>query len=382
MLRPRIYTEPLRSLARSFPGVVLLGPRQIGKSSLARLAFPEHAWLDLENPDDERRLARDPLFVLDQERRWVIDEAQRVPTLFPVLRHWLDRDDRRRVVLLGSASPALIKNIGESLTGRVGIFELPGLSVLEARADSLWLQGSFPRLHWGRPRAKPEVWFPSYVRTLLEQDVPRLGVRTTFRKLHDFVTMLAHAQGGLSDLASWARSLGSDYHTISHWLDVLEGVFLVRRLRPWHANIGKRLVKSPKVYLRDTGLLHSLLGAGFTSKQLAGQPRAGASYETFCIEQLVAHALRVDPAAQPFFFRTHTGVEVDLLLQVRGKVHPIEIKLGTSIPETRNLETCMVDLGLPRGYVISRAPGLRQITAKIQMGALEDILAELRLSEP
>jgi uncharacterized protein len=357
----------------------VLGARQIGKSSLARLAFPDHAWLDLENPDDLRRLERDPLFVLDQERRWVIDEAQRMPELFTTLRYWLDHDDRRRVILLGSASPVLIKKIGESLTGRVGIYELPGLSIYEARGDALWLQGAFPRLHWGRPRARPDSWYPSYLRTTLEQDLPQLGVRGTFRKLHDFVSMIAHSQGGLSNLSEWASSLGVDYHTVSRWLDVLEGVSLVRRLRPWHANLGKRLVKSPKVYLRDTGLLHSLLGAGFALKQVLAHPKAGASFETFCVEQLLAHARLVDPAAEVHFFRTHTRVEVDVLLAARGRLVPIDIKLGTGVPETSHLEICMDDLGLTTGYVVSRAAGLRPITRRIQMGSLEDVLADLKL---
>jgi uncharacterized protein len=379
MLRPRIHTEPLRRIAKAFPAIAVLGARQVGKSSLARLAFPDHGRLDLENPDDAGRLARDPLFVLGQDRRWVIDEAQRMPELFPTLRFWLDQDPRRRVILLGSASPALGKNIAESLTGRIGIYELSGLSLAEARADSLWFQGGFPRLHWGRPRAQPPLWFPAYLRTTLEQDLPQLGVRGSFRKLHDFVTMIAHSQGGLSNYSEWASSLGVDYHTVSHWLDVLEGIFLVRRLRPWHANIGKRLVKTPKVYLRDTGLLHSLLGMGFASKQVLSHPKAGSSFETFCIEQVLAHARLVDPTADVHFFRTHTRVEIDLVLSFRGRMIPFEIKLGTSAPDPTHLEIGMADLGLDTGYVISRGSGLRPITASIQMGSLEDVLADLNI---
>ncbi len=352
----------------------------MGKSSLSRLAFPDHARLDLENPDDLRRLTRDPLFVLGQETHWVIDEAQRMPELFPTLRFWLDENARRRLVLLGSASPSLTKSIGESLTGRIGIYELPGLSIAEARADAIWLQGGFPRIHWGRPRARPEDWYPSYLRTTLEQDLPRLGVRSTFRKLHDFMTMLAHIQGGLSNYSEWASSLGVDYHTVSHWLDILEGVFLVRRLRPWYANIGKRLVKSPKVYVRDTGLLHSLVGMGFAQKPIVAHPKAGASFETFCIEQLVAHARLADSAADAHFFRTHTRVEADLLLTVKGKTVAIDIKLGTAVPDVSQLETCMNDLGLRHSYIVSRASGLRPLTPQIQMGSLEAVIADLGLT--
>ncbi len=379
MPHDRIYTAPLLALARSFPAVAVLGARQIGKSTLARLAFPSCSWLDLERPDDLVRLERDPLFVLEQEQRWVIDEAQPLSALFPVLRHWLDGNERRRAVLLGSASPRLVPSLSESLTGRVGVFELPGLSVFERPADALWLQGAFPRLHSSRPRARPETWFPSYLRTALEQDVPQLGVRATFSRLHTFLSMLAHSQGGISNLAGWASSLGVDYHTVAHWLDVFEGVLLVRRLQPWHANLGKRLVKSPKVYLRDTGLLHSLLGMGFGLKEILRQPKAGASFETFCIEQLVAHARRADPAAEAHYFRTATGVEVELILRLRGKQYPTELKLGTAMPSTRHLEVCLDDLGLERGYVVSRASGLRPITRTVKMGGLEDILRALRL---
>lgn len=379
MLRPRVHTKAIERLARSFPAIALLGARQVGKSSLARMAFPDHARLDLENPDDLRRLTRDPLFVLGQDTRWVIDEAQRMPELFATLRFWLDENSRRRVVLLGSASPSLTKSISESLTGRIGIYELPGLSIAEVRAESLWLQGSFPRIHWGRPRARPGDWYPSYLRTTFEQDLPQLGIRSTYRKLHDFMTMLAHSQGGLSNYSEWASSLGVDYHTISHWLDVLEGVFLVRRLRPWHANIGKRLVKSPKVYVRDTGLLHSLLGMGFTERPILGHPKAGASFETFCIEQIATSARLADASADVHFFRTQTRVEADLLVTANGKTVAIDIKLGTAIPDVTHLEICMRDLGLKSGYIVSRAPGLVRIAPHIQMGTLEAVLADLGL---
>jgi len=273
-----------------------------------------------------------------------------------------------------------VSTLSESLTGRVGIFELPGLWVNEVDPLALWLKGGFPRLHWGRPRAQSETWFPSYLRTTLEQDVPTLGVRATFRKLHDFVSMLAHSQGGVSNLAEWAGALGVDYHTVSHWLDVLEGVFLVRRLRPWFSNLGKRLVKSPKIYVRDTGLLHSLLGIAPVLPALLRHPKAGASFETFCVEQLISHAKIADPGSDAFFFRTQKGVEVDLILKLRGRLVPIEVKLGTAAPATGNLQTCMSDLGTAEGYVVSRATGMLEIARGIQAGPLSAVLARLRIT--
>lgn len=380
MLHPRLVTPALLKFARGFAAVAILGPRQIGKSTLARLAFKGHAWMDLENPDDAHRLERDPMFLLEQSKRWVLDEVQRMPELFPALRHFLDADPGRRLVLLGSASPVLVSKLSESLTGRVGVFELPGVTAEEVDPLALWLKGGFPRLHWGRPRALPETWFPSYLRTTLEQDVPTLGVRATFRKLHDFMSMLAHSQGGVSNLAEWAGALGVDYHTVSHWLDVLEGVFLVRRLRPWFSNLGKRLVKSPKVYVRDTGLLHSLLGIRPGLPELLRHPKAGASFESFCLEQLITHAKVVDPSSDACFFRTQTGVEVDLLLKLRGRLVPIEVKLGTAAPSTSHLEICMSDLGLREGYVVSRATRMQPIARGIRMGPLSDVLARLKLT--
>jgi predicted AAA+ superfamily ATPase len=372
-------TQRVAALLRRSPALAILGARQSGKSTLARLAFPDFAYVDLERPVDLARAAQDPEFLLSQAPRLVIDEAQRLPELFPVLRSHLDRHPRHRVVLLGSASPGLVGRISESLTGRVAFFELGGISILEDTAEALWIRGGFPRLHWPRPRAQPEEWYPAYARTTLERDIPQLGFRIASSRLRTLLTMVAHSQGGVCNLSELGGSLGISYHSVAHILDIFEGVFLVRRLPPYAANLRKRLVKSPKLYVRDTGLLHSLLGIAHRKSAVLSHPKAGASFETFCVEQLLLHAQLHDPAAQGFFYRTHTGQEVDLLLQVRGVLLPIEIKLGLAAPDLRGLQTCMSDLGLPQGYVVNLSSEPAEIRRGVWMGGLHHLLERLGL---
>jgi predicted AAA+ superfamily ATPase len=376
---PRIATQRVTALLRRSPALAILGARQSGKSTLARLAFPDFAYIDLERPVDLTRVAQDPEFLLSQSPRLVIDEAQRLPELFPVLRSHLDRQPRYRVVLLGSASPGLVGRISESLTGRIALFELGGISIFEHDAEALWIRGGFPRLHWTRPRARPEDWYPAYARTTLERDIPQLGVRIASGRLRTLLTMIAHSQGGVCNLSELGGSLGINYHSVAHILDIFEGTFLVRRLPPYAANVRKRLVKSPKLYVRDTGLLHSLLGLTHRKRAVLSHPKAGPSFETFCIEQILLHAQLHDPAAQGFFYRTHTGQEVDLLLQVRGKLLPIEIKLGVAVPDLHGLQTCMTDLGLAQGYVVNLTSQPVDIRRGIWMGGLRHLLARLDL---
>ncbi len=334
---------------------------------------------DLEDPGDFRRLAADPPFALGQQRRLVIDEAQRLPALFPVLRSFLDRHPRHKVVLLGSASPGLVRQISESLAGRLGVLELGGISLFEEEADRLWVDGGFPRVHWSRPRARPADWYPAYLRTCLERDVPQLGYRVSSVRIRNLLTIVANGQGSISNLSELGAALGLNYHSVSHLLDIFEGIFLMRRLPPFFANVRKRLVKSPKLYVRDTGLLHTLLGIPFTRRALLAHPKAGASFETFAIEQILQHARLVDPGAEGCFYRTHGGVEVDLVLQLRGRLLPIEIKLGVTPPATRNLERGMQDLAAPRGWVVNLSEGPLEIARGIRMAGLREFLEANRL---
>jgi predicted AAA+ superfamily ATPase len=377
--RARLASKRLLALLRQFPAVAILGARQVGKSTLARNALPGFSLLDLEDPGDFRRLAADPAFALGQQRRLVVDEAQRLPELFPVLRSFLDRHPRHKVVLLGSASPGLVRQISESLAGRLGMLELGGISLFEAEADRLWVEGGFPRVHWSRPRAKPADWYPAYLRTCLERDVPQLGYRVSSVRMRNLLTIVANGQGSVSNLSELGAALGLNYHSVSHLLDIFEGIFLVRRLPPFFANVRKRLVKSPKLYVRDTGLLHTLLGIPFTRRALLAHPKAGASFETFAIEQILQHARLADPSAEGFFYRTHGGVEVDLVLRLRGRLLPIEIKLGVTPPATRNLERCMQDLATPGGWVVNLSEGPLEIARGVRMAGLREFLEANRL---
>ena len=233
MAHARIAQARLRSLQRQLPAVAILGPRQIGKSTLARSAFADFTVFDLEKPADLDRLSDDPLFVLSQHPRIILDEAQRLPALFPALRVLLDEHPLHRVVLLGSASPALVRQISESLTGRLAIFELGPISIFEGPdPEHVWLRGGFPRLHWSKPRVRPGDWYAAYVRTTLEHDVPELGFRTSSVRLRKLLTMVAHSQGSVQNLSELGGALGVDYHSVAHLLDVFEGTFLVRRLQP------------------------------------------------------------------------------------------------------------------------------------------------------
>ena len=375
----RVAQSRLLAISRQFPAVSILGARQVGKSTLARLAFPKYHVVDLEDPIDFDRVKADPLWVLAEHSRLVIDEAQRLPELFPILRSFLDRHVRHRIVLLGSAAPSLVKNISESLAGRVGFFELGGISIVEQAMSSLWLNGGFPRVHWSRPRSRPAEWYPAYLRTCLEQDIPQLGFAVPSVRMRNLITMLAHAQGGICNLSGLGASLGVNYHAVGHMLDILEGVFLVRRLQPFTANIRKRLVKAPKVYVRDTGLLHSLLGIPFTRHALLSHPQAGASFESFCLEQIIIHARFADPKAEVFYYRTHTGVEVDLILRLRGKLVPIEIKLGLGVPDVRPLLIGMGDIGAKRAFVVNAGTGSRVIRPGVVLCGLAELLAALRI---
>jgi predicted AAA+ superfamily ATPase len=379
-LHSRAYLPAVQGLARRTPALVILGPRQSGKTSLAKLAFPKHAWFDLEDPRHHARLRADPLFALSEHRQVVLDEVQRMPELFPVLRAWLDADHRRRAILLGSASPHLVSSASESLTGRVLFFDLPPLSVFEADPATLWRVGGFPRLHWSRPRARPDEWYPAYLRTTLEQDVPQLGFALPPLRARTLLTMVAHAQGSTLNLSELSGPLGVSYHTVSAALDILEGVFLIRRLQPWAVNVRKRLVKAPKLYVRDSGLLHSLLGMGWTRTAQLAHPKVGASWETFCLEQLITHAKLVDPGADAYFYRTQAGLELDLVLVLHGKRVGVEVKLGVTPRPTTSMELAMKDLGIAKGYQVNSSDTLEKLKPGVFVGGLVPVMEALGLT--
>jgi predicted AAA+ superfamily ATPase len=359
----RQYAAQLRRLLRQFPAVTVLGPRQCGKTTFIRRALPDWTYLDLERPSDATPLTADPEARLQQVGECVIlDEAQRVPEVFPVLRSIIDsrRSRRGRFVLLGSASPSLIRAISESLAGRMGFLDLAPFRWDEVARQrntrgliTLWFRGGFPEAYLERDDRARWTWLEAYTRAFIERDLTALGIEVSAIQMRKLWTMLAHCSAGVWNASQLASSLGVSYHTVNRYVDILEQTFLVRKLPPFSANIRKRLVKSPKVYFRDTGLLHYFLGIR-DEPTLEVHPARGLSWEAFIIDQLISAFQRFVPGSQAFFWRTAQGEELDLLMDVGGRRVPFEVRLHSAPTphEAQGLRRCMQDLGLSRGYLV------------------------------
>jgi predicted AAA+ superfamily ATPase len=351
--RARWLRAVRRGLRRS-PVVALVGPRQCGKTTLAReVVSPTTSshYFDLEDPRSLQRLA-EPMTALAPLRGVVvIDEVQRRPELFPILRMLADRRPLpARFLVLGSAAPELLRQTSESLAGRVETLALGGFSLDEVRAPALnrhWRRGGFPRSFLARSESDSSSWRAQMIQTFLERDVPQLGVRVPAVMLRRFWTMVAHYHGGVWSGAEPARSLGLSEPTVRRYLDLLAGLYLVRQLQPWHENLSKRQVKSPKVYVRDSGLLHELLGIR-SEAELLGHPKHGASFEGYAIEQVLSI---VEPD-EAYFWATHQGAELDLLLFKGGKRIGIEVKRQDAPSLSPSMRIALSDLGLERLVVL------------------------------
>jgi uncharacterized protein len=343
------------------PAVALTGPRQVGKTTLAlELAAAVGAiYLDLESQADRAKLAEPELFLNDRLGRLVVlDEVQRVPGLFPVLRGLIDRGRRRGYrsglyLVLGSASLDLLRQSGETLAGRISHLELTPFTVLEvedaASTDLLWVRGGFPDSYLAGSDEASARWREDFIRTYLERDIPQLGPRVPVETLRRFWTMLAHNQGGLLNVSQLARNVGIDGRTAAGYVDLLVDLLLVRRLAPWHANVGKRLVKSPKVYVRDSGIVHALLAIG-DRDALLSHPVVGMSWEGFVIENLIASARA---SVTPYFYRTRRGAEIDLLLVWPGGDRwAIEVKRSLNPRPERGFHHACEDVQPQERFVI------------------------------
>lgn len=361
MIDRHLFTSVLNALADS-PAVALLGPRQAGKTTLA-LGVGEHAfkeglrgrqsssiYLDLESPSDRQKLT-DPEAYLAQhaDKLVILDEVQQMPALFQVLRGLIDQGRRQglgvgRFLLLGSATGELLRQSSESLAGRVAYLELPPLQLLEVGADqqdALWLRGGFPDSFLASSLAKSLTWRQNLIKTYLERDIPSFGTRIPAETLRRMWTMLAHQQGGLLDVSQLGKNLMLDAKTVHRYLDMLVDLMLLRRVQPWHSNTGKRLVKSPKVYVRDSGLVHALLGIG-THDALLSHPVVGNSWEGFALETLI-NAAPLNTSSG--FYRTSNGAEVDLLLDMPGHgLWAMEVKRGAASKPRRGFYSACEDL--------------------------------------
>ena len=364
----------IEKLLAQFPAVVLLGARQVGKTTLARsLAVDrDSVYLDLESASDRARLSEPRLYLSGHENRLVvIDEVQRMPELFADLRGIIDESRWRgssagRFLLLGSASGKLLRQSSESLAGRAAYLELYPFGVLEVEAhEALWIRGGFPDSFLAQTDEASLIWRMAFIRTLLERDIPGFGLRIPAEALRRFWTMLAYQQGQLLNATRLAQSLGVDAKTVTRYLDLMSGLFYVRRLPSWHANVKKRLVKAPKTYVRDSGLVHALLGiAG--REDLLGHPVCGSSWEGFAIENLLAVA---PEHAQAGFYRTATGAEVDLVLgfPVHG-LWAIEIKRSLAPRPSRGLHHARQDLAPERTFIVY--PGKEQYPVRKDVEAI------------
>jgi predicted AAA+ superfamily ATPase len=379
--RPR-HLKDVTSLLRRHRVVALLGARQVGKTTLARTIAGRFrgraSFFDLEDPRDLARLTEPMLALGDLRGLVVLDEIQRVPEIFPVLRVLADQPRGPRFLALGSASPDLLRQASESLAGRIAFHSMGGLALDETgegALDRLWLRGGFPRSFLARSQAASLEWREAFVATFLERDLPQLGVRIPGITLRRFWSMLAHYHGQIWNSAEFARSFGVSDTTVRNYLDLLAGTFVVRVLAPWHANVSKRQVKAPKVFIADSGLLHTLLGVRL-AEDLERHPKVGASWEGFCLTEVIEH-LGARPG-ECFFWATHAGAELDLLVVRGSRRRGFEFKRSASPTATPSMHIALRDLQLDSLEVIHAGPETYPLAKKIRAVPLRKLLREIR----
>jgi predicted AAA+ superfamily ATPase len=348
--------EPIQKISESFkihPVTALLGPRQCGKTTLSRMIEKEEpaTFFDLENPIDMARLSAPMQALKELSGLVIIDEIQRKPALFELLRVLVDRPGNScRFLLLGSSSPELVKGISESLAGRIGFVDLAGFHLFETGTESLnqlWLRGGFPLSFLSGNQDESNKWREDFIRTFLERDIPQLGITIPAETLRRFWTMVAHYHANIWNGAEFARSLGTAENTARRYLDILSGAYMVRVLPPWFENIKKRQVKSPKIYIRDSGLFHSLIHI-LNYDYLQGHPKVGASWEGFALEQVVQSFNSRDT----YFWGTHAGAELDLMLVYNGQRIGFEFKFADAPRTTRSMHIAIEDLYLSHLWIV------------------------------
>lgn len=340
------YLTQLREAFDVFPICALLGPRQCGKTTLAAMfkhTFAPSYHFDLEDPFDLARLETPKLTLEKLTGLVVIDEIQRRPELFSYLRALVDTNPNIKLLVLGSASRDLIHQSSESLAGRIQYIHMTPFKLEEVHnLNRLWLRGGYPRSYLATSDSASFIWRKAYVSTFLERDLATMGFNLSPQVMRRLWTMLAHYHGNIMNYSEFARSLGVTDKTIKSYIDVLDGAFMARTLKPWHANIQKRQVKAPKVYIKDSGILHTLLG--IQAKEIISHPKAGASWEGFALEEVI-HKMKSDPE-ECYYWRTQAGAELDLLIHQNGKKHGYEFKYTDRPQSTKSMHSALKDLAL------------------------------------
>jgi predicted AAA+ superfamily ATPase len=377
-LFPRIITQKILKKLRYIPVIAILGPRQTGKSTLLKhleKKFRKTIRLDLERPSDLEKIKDvERFFGMYRKHLILMDEIQRFPELFSTLRNIVDEESRNgRIVVTGSASRDLLRQSSESLAGRIAYFELTPFHILEMPPKrtlrDLWLQGGFPRSFLQRNLKESFEWRMDFIQTFLERDIPQMGFHIPAESIRRLWHMLAVQQGQILNTALLGQSLGVSHHTVKNYVDILEKTFLIRCLKPFHGNFGKRLVKSPKVYIRDTGLLHALLRV-VTHEDLLGHPVYGFSWEGFVIENIVSHFTHWEP----FFYRTSDGSEIDLILEKGQKRIAIEIKASSAPQVTQQFWNALKLLQITKAFVIAPISQEYPLSQEVRVLSLTDFL--------
>jgi predicted AAA+ superfamily ATPase len=366
--------KQIRSLLRIFPVVAILGQRQCGKTTIAQKFEFDH-YFDLESPRDLAALDQPQLTLETLEGLIVIDEIQRKPNLFPLLRHLVDTLPSQRYLILGSASRDLIRQSSETLAGRIAYFNLAGFRIDDVGAKEivkLWLRGGLPRSFLAENDEESTVWRENYIVTFLERDLPQLGISIPANTLRRFWTMLGHYHGQIINYSELARNFGISDMTARKYIDLLEGTFMLRLLQPWYINIGKRLVKRPKLYFRDPGIFHSLLTVA-RREDLLTHPKLGASWEGFALECLISSIAKRNE--EVFFWSTHSGAEVDLFWQHQGKNWAAEFKYMDAPKKSLSMQSALEDLGLAHLWVVYPGSRKYRLADKITVLPLSSISA-------
>ncbi|HMQ62862.1 MAG TPA: ATP-binding protein [Flavilitoribacter sp.] len=362
----------IADLLSIFPVTAILGPRQVGKTTLAKTFNPDHIF-DLENPRDFAILGNPQLALEKLNGLIMIDEIQRKAELFPLLRYLVDNNPAQRFLILGSASSNLRQQSGESLAGRIGYHYLTGLNLAETGENSmasLWLRGGFPRSFLTETDNQSMTWRTNFISTFLERDLSLLGVSIPAPAMYRFWVMLSHYHGQTINYSELGRSFGISDKTAKFYLSILEDTFMIRQLMPWHVNVGKRLVKSPKIYLRDSGIFHALQSIN-NMQELQMNPKIGASWEGFALEELVSVLDKRD--SEVFFYAAHSGVELDLYWLEKGKKMGAEFKYLDAPGATRSMHQAIADLDLDELWVIYPGNRTYELTDKIRVVPLTEV---------